>query len=241
MKLHTVIAIVFFLNACSAIPILQQFGILASNSNELLRLNGLTFPGVAQATSFLPPYVIQQGADIGLPPQMVPFNPQVAGPFPPVVVPAAGNPVTPVLFPPGQQEQPQGPQGPQGPSDPSTMQHPQTPNQMFPQYYPSIPFPQRPGAQRYPYYFSYGYPQRHPTMVQQPTQGATQMNLEQTTQTPQLPLQVSQTQVRSEAVHVSSGKGTDPWTSTAPPDQHGDTPNNGIEESHPSFSFLFEP
>ncbi|KAI1887544.1 hypothetical protein AGOR_G00191400 [Albula goreensis] len=120
MKLHTVIAFACFLGACSTIPVYQQFGILASNSNELLRLNGLTFSGVgfgqAQTASFLPPYMIQQGADIGL------INPQVAGPFlpqtPPVVMPAGGNPLNPVLFPPGQQEQPQGHRSPRAPRTP---------------------------------------------------------------------------------------------------------------------------
>ncbi|KAJ8407476.1 hypothetical protein AAFF_G00273330 [Aldrovandia affinis] len=244
MKLHTVIVLACFLGACSAIPIYQQFGILASNSNELVRLGGLTFSGVgfgqaqvAQTSPFLPPYMIQQGADIGLP-----FNPQVGGflpQSPSVIMPTGGNPLTPVLFPPGQQEQPQ--QGNQGPQDPNIGQaQPKPPSQMVPQYYPTMPFGQRPGGQRYPYYY-YRYPQHNPTMVLQPTQGANQLNLEQTTQTPQLPLQVSQTQGQIEAVHVSSGKVLESRTSAPPPDQHGDTPKTTMEEGRTSFSFLFEP
>ncbi|XP_064193991.1 uncharacterized protein odam [Anguilla rostrata] len=199
MKLHTVIAFACFMGACTAIPI--QLGIIASNSNELLRLNPLAFSGVgfgqAQTASFLPPYLIQQGADIGLP-----FNTQMAGPFlpqnPSMVVPTGGNPLNPVLYPPGQQEPPQGAQGPQ---DPNAPQQPKAPSQMVPGYYPTMPFGQRLGGQRYPYYY-YRYPQPNPNMVLQPTQGVNQMNYEQTTQTPQLPLQVSQTQGQIEAVSV---------------------------------------
>ncbi|KAJ8335849.1 hypothetical protein SKAU_G00391910 [Synaphobranchus kaupii] len=238
MKLLAVITFACVLGACTAIPIYQQFGILASNSNELLRLNGLTFSGVgfgqAQTASFLPPYMIQQGADIGLP-----FNTQVAGPFlpqnPSIMLPTGGNPLNPVLFPPGQQEQPQGAQGPQGPQDPNAAQQPKVPSQMVPGYYPTMPFGQRPGGQRYPYYY-YRYPQGNPNMVLQPTQGFNQMNLEQTTQLPQLPLQVSQTQGQLEAVHVTESR-----TSAPPPDRHGDTPKTGLEDGRSGFSFLFEP
>ncbi|KAJ8281039.1 hypothetical protein GJAV_G00062690 [Gymnothorax javanicus] len=233
MKLHTVIAFACILGACTALPIL-----IASNSNELLRLNGLAFSGVGfgqpQTASFLPPYVIQQGADIALP-----FNTQVGGPFlpqtPSMVLPTGGNPLNPVLYPPGQQEPPQGTQGVQ---DPSAPQQPKAPSQMVPGYYPTMPFPLRPGGQGYPYYY-YRYPQANPNMVFQPTQGVNQMNFEQTTQTPQLPLQVSQTQGQIEAVQVTSG--TESRTSSPPLERHGDTPKTAVDDGRSSFSFLFEP
>ncbi|MFT7807671.1 calcium-binding protein P-like [Arapaima gigas] len=156
---------------------------------NVVGFNGLTLPGVgfgrAQVSPFLPAFGIQP--DLGLPAQLVPLNPQLAGPFlhhvPSVLLPAQGNQLPPGVFPPSQQEQPVSPQ------DPSMPSRQQIPNQVVPQYYPSIPFPQRPGGQWFSYYFPYGSPQRSPTVAQQQlNQG--QQNLEQITQTPILLLQV---------------------------------------------------
>uniref|UniRef100_A0A3B3SH07 Apin n=1 Tax=Paramormyrops kingsleyae TaxID=1676925 RepID=A0A3B3SH07_9TELE len=138
MKLKIVTIISCLLSQCLAIPV-----------STIVRLNGLTVSGIgfgqAQTTPFLPSFGLQP-ADLGFPPQLVPLNPQLAGPFmpqaPPVLLPAQTNQVPPGFLPPPQQEQP-------GlPLDATVAQQPQQGfNQMIPQYYPSFPYPQRPGGQ----------------------------------------------------------------------------------------------
>ncbi|KAB5518276.1 hypothetical protein PHYPO_G00163880 [Pangasianodon hypophthalmus] len=77
MKLQTFIFLAVLLSFCSAVPILrQQLGIIASNSNEIVRLPGLTLSGVGlgqtrvQGTPFLSPFLIQPQPDFLLPPQV---------------------------------------------------------------------------------------------------------------------------------------------------------------------------
>uniref|UniRef100_A0A3B3BNZ3 Odontogenic, ameloblast associated n=1 Tax=Oryzias melastigma TaxID=30732 RepID=A0A3B3BNZ3_ORYME len=178
---------------------------------QILRLNGLTLAalGQAQASSLLPQLVLQQ-PDLLLTPQMVNFNPQLAGPFgpqgPQLLLPNQGGQVTSVLLPNGQQEQ-LGPQ--QDPNNPNIPQQAQNPMQMYPSYqYPSFGFPHLPRQQGFRYFVpSYGYPQqRNPAMLQ-PNNG--QQNLDRTTQRPQLPLQ-------------TMPAGTQKESSTVPPDPRGD-------------------
>ncbi|XP_062333361.1 proline-rich proteoglycan 2 isoform X1 [Osmerus eperlanus] len=231
-----------------SIPV--QIGILGSNSNEILRLNGLTLTNLGfgqaqvQASPFLPQYVLQQQAELARTPQLVNFNPQLTGPFgpmgPPMLFPAQGNQLTPQIFPNAQQEpQPGTPQDPNSPHQTHNTQQ-----QMVPQYYPSFAYPQPPRVQGYPYYqyTPYGYPQmRNSPSVMQPTinNGQGQQNPEKTTQNPQLPLQ--------QAIKPP-GQGERTWpkdrpteTSPLPPDHRGDTADPGIDEGRPNFPFIFEP
>nr|XP_023655044.1 calcium-binding protein P-like [Paramormyrops kingsleyae] len=212
MKLKIVTIISCLLSQCLAIPI--------------VRLNGLTVSGIgfgqAQTTPFLPSFGLQP-ADLGFPPQLVPLNPQLAGPFmpqaPPVLLPAQTNQVPPGFLPPPQQEQP-------GlPLDATVAQQPQQGfNQMIPQYYPSFPYPQRPGGQGFPYYFSFGYPQWNPSFAQlQPSQPNGRQNLEQTTPIPNL-LQGN--------TNRDFGTGSD-----ITPSRRGDSVGTEV----PNPSFVFEP
>ncbi|KAJ0050942.1 hypothetical protein NL108_009938, partial [Boleophthalmus pectinirostris] len=99
---------------------------------------------ITQATSLLPPFVLQQQQpEVLLTPQVVNLNPQVAGPFgpqgPQVLLPSQGNQLTPVILPNGQQEQ----LGPQDPNAPNVPQQAQNPVQMYPQFqYPAYAYPQ---------------------------------------------------------------------------------------------------
>ncbi|KAJ4923321.1 hypothetical protein JOQ06_016443 [Pogonophryne albipinna] len=219
-----------------------QIGIIASNSNEILRLNGLTLAtlGQTQGSSILPQYVFQQQRPEVLFPQMVNFNPQLANPFgpqgPQLFFPNQGNQLTPMMFPNGQQEQ-LGP--PQDPNAPEVPQQAQNPFQMFPQFqYPSYGFPQFPRQQGYPYFVPpYGYPQQRNTVVMQPNNG--QQQLERATQRPQLPLQQpSQPKVQTEKTWPM---GTKRESTMIPPDPRGDTSGPGIDEGNSNFPFLFEP
>ncbi|XP_035644960.1 sporozoite surface protein 2 isoform X2 [Oncorhynchus keta] len=241
MKPQTVTVLVCLLGASLSLPIYQQqIGILASNSNEILRLNGLTLTGVGfgqtqmQASPFMPQYVIQQQPELGLP-QMVNFNPQVGGPFgPQMMFPTQGNQLPPILYANAQQEQPGAPQDPNNPNNPQQPQNPAQGVPQFPQYYPSFSFPQQPRMQGYPYYMSYGYP-NYP----QPNQnnGQNQLNLEKTPQKPQLPLQAAQPQ----APGKTWPKGFQTEAANPPPDHRGDTVDPGVDEGRPNFPFLFEP
>ncbi|XP_029995555.1 uncharacterized protein odam isoform X2 [Sphaeramia orbicularis] len=222
-----------------------QIGILASNSNEILRLNGLTLAalGQTQGSSILPQFVLQQQQpEVLLTPQVVNLNPQVAGPFgpqgPQVLFPTQGNQLPPVLIPNGQQEQ-LGP--PQDPNSPNIPQQAQNPVQMFPQFqYPAYGFPQLPRQQGFPYFVPpYGYPQQRNTVVLPPNNGQViQPNLERTTQRPQLPLQASQPKVQTDRTW---SLGTHKESTTIPPDPRGDTSGPGVDEGHSNFPFLFEP
>ncbi|KAF4118505.1 uncharacterized protein odam [Onychostoma macrolepis] len=104
MKFQAIFSMAGLLSICTCAPIYQpQIGIIASNSNEVLRLNGLTLAGLglglgpAQGTAFFPPFLIQQQ-----PPQVLNFNPAMQGPF----LPPQINQLNPAQLPPLQQEQP---------------------------------------------------------------------------------------------------------------------------------------
>ncbi|XP_020351667.1 odontogenic ameloblast-associated protein-like [Oncorhynchus kisutch] len=242
MKPQTVTVLVCLLGASLSLPIYQQqIGILASNSNEILRLNGLTLTGVGfgqtqmQASPFMPQYVIQQQPELGLP-QMVNFNPQVGGPFgPQMMFPTQGNQLPSILYANAQQEQPGAPQDPNNPNNPQQPHNPAQGVPQFPQYYPSFSFPQQPRMQGYPYYMSYGYPN-----YLQPNQnnGQNQLNLEKTPQKPQLPLQQA---AQPQAPGKTWPKGFQTEAANPPPDHRGDTVDPGVDEGRPNFSFLFEP
>ncbi|XP_063076339.1 calcium-binding protein P [Engraulis encrasicolus] len=208
---------------CNAIPIFQpQLGIVASNSNEILRLGGVTLTGIGgQGTAFMNPFL---QPNVIMPPQVMSFNPQFPGPFlpqqqgTPGLLPNQVNQGLPYPYAPAQQELPT------GPVDPNTQQLPQIPGQFVPQYYPSMPYPQGPGGQ-YPYYPYYGYPQRNTAVAVQPNPNNNQQNIERTTLKPQLPIQ-------------NPGKGGDVVKATPAPDNRGDLPGPVIEEGYPRFSFL---
>ncbi|KAL3067089.1 hypothetical protein OYC64_016939 [Pagothenia borchgrevinki] len=233
MKLQTALVLICLFRTSFSLPL--QIGIIASNSNEILRLNGLTLAtlGQTQGSSILPQYVFQQQQPEVLFPQMVNFNPQLANPFgpqgPQLFFPNQGNQLTPMMFPNGQQDQ-LGP--PQDPNAPEVPQQAQNPFQMFPQFqYPSYGFPQFPRQQGYPYFMPpYGYPQQRNTVVMQPNNG--QQQLERATQRPQLPLQQpSQPKLQTEKRE----------STMIPPDPRGDTSGPGIDEGNSNFPFLFEP
>ncbi|XP_066508552.1 uncharacterized protein odam [Hoplias malabaricus] len=104
MKLKVFFPLTVLLSSCASAPILRpQLGIIASNSNEILRLNGITLAGVGmgqtQGTPFLSPFLFQQQPEILLP---LNFGPQLPGPF----LPPQQNQLPNVLLPPIQQEQP---------------------------------------------------------------------------------------------------------------------------------------
>ncbi|XP_047434946.1 odontogenic ameloblast-associated protein isoform X2 [Mugil cephalus] len=240
MKLQTVLLLICLFRSSFALPV--QIGIIASNSNEILRLNGLTLAalGQTQASSILPQYVFQQQQpDVLLTPQLVNFNPQLGGPFgaqgPQLLFPNQGNQLTPVVIPNGQQEQ-QGP--PLDPNNPNVPQQAQNHMQMFPQFhYPSYGFPQIHRQQGYPYFVPpYGYPQQRNTVVLQPNNG--QQNLERATQRPQLPLQASKPKLQTEKTWP---QGTHKQSTTVPPDPRGDASGPGVDEGNGNFPFLFEP
>ncbi|XP_073339407.1 uncharacterized protein odam [Pagrus major] len=232
MKLQTALLLVCLFRTSFALPV--QIGILASNSNEILRLNALTLAalGQAQASSILPQFVLQQQPEVLLTPQMVNLNPQMAGPFgpqgPQMLFPNQGNQLTPMIFPNGQQEQ-FGP--PQDPNAPNIPQQAQNPVQMFPHFQFPYGYPQFPRQQGFNYFVPpYAYPQQRNTAVLQPNNG--QQTLERTTQRPQLPLQqASQPKVQTEKVK----------STTIPPNPRGDASGPGIDEGTANFPFLFEP
>uniref|UniRef100_A0A3Q4H6V6 Odontogenic, ameloblast associated n=1 Tax=Neolamprologus brichardi TaxID=32507 RepID=A0A3Q4H6V6_NEOBR len=207
MKLHTALLLICLFRTSFALPV--QIGIIASNSNETLFLQG---------SSILPQFVLQQQQpEVLLTPQVVNLNPQVAGPFGPqgpLLVPNQGNQFTPMFFPNGQQEQ----LGPQpDPNNPNIPQQAQNPMQMFPQFqYPSYRFPQFHRPQGFPYFVpAYGYPQQRNNAGLQPNNG--QQNLERTTQRPQLPLQTWPLGSKKESA-------------TVPPDPRGDASGPGVDE-----------
>ncbi|MEQ2161979.1 uncharacterized protein odam isoform X3 [Girardinichthys multiradiatus] len=218
MKLQSALLVICLLRSSLALPV--QIGLIASNSNEILRLNGLTLAALGQA-------------------QVLNLNPQLAGPFgpqgPQLLLPNQGNPLTPMLIPNGQQEQ-LGPQ--QDPNNPNIPQQAQNPVQMYPQLqYPSFGFPQLHRQQSYSYFVPrYGFAQQRNTGVL-PNNG--QQNQERTTQRPQLPLQQgSKTQLQTEKTWPA---GTQKESTTVPPDPRGDATGTGTDEGNGSFPFLFEP
>ncbi|KAM9856835.1 uncharacterized protein odam isoform 2-T2 [Aulostomus maculatus] len=221
MKLQSALLVACLFRTSFALPV--QIGILASNSNEILRLNGLTLATLGQTQ-----YVLQQQPpEVLLTPQVVNLNPQVTGPFgpqgPQLLVPTQGH--QPVIIPNGQQEQQLDPNAPTVP------QVAQNPVQMFPQFqFPAYAFPHLPRQQGFAYFMPpYGYPQQRSPVVLQPNKA--QHNLERTTQRPQLPLQqASQPKLQTDKKD----------STTLPPDPRGDTFGPGMDEGH-SFPFLFEP
>ncbi|KAF7663994.1 hypothetical protein LDENG_00193620 [Lucifuga dentata] len=242
MKLQTVLVLLCLFRTSFSLPL--QIGILASNSNEILRLNGLTLLGQTQASSIVPQLVLQQQPDVLLTPQVLNLNPQIPGPFgpqgPQLMIPTQGNQLTPVLFPNGQQEQ-VGP--PQDPNAPTVPQQAQNPVQMVPQYrYPSYGFPQFPRQQGFPYFMPpYGFPQQRNGVVLQPNnrQLVPQQTLERSTQRPQLPLQqASLPKLQTERTWLL---GTQKESTTTPPFNRGDTSGPGVDEGNAKFPFLFEP
>ncbi|XP_041837732.1 uncharacterized protein odam isoform X2 [Melanotaenia boesemani] len=239
MKLQTAFLLICVLRTSFALPV--QIGIIASNSNEILRLNGLTLAalGQTQASSLLPQYVLQQQQpEVLLTPQVVNLNPQVAGPFgpqgPQLLLPSQGNQLPPVFFPNGQQEQ-LGQQ--QDPNNPNVLQDATYPMQMYPNLmYQLLGFQQLQRQQGSPYFVSpYGYPQQRNTAVLQPNNG--QQNPQRTTQKPQLPLQGFKPKLQTETWPA----GTQRESTTIPPDPRGDTTGPGNDEGNPNFPFLFEP
>uniref|UniRef100_A0A3Q3VZW2 Uncharacterized protein n=1 Tax=Mola mola TaxID=94237 RepID=A0A3Q3VZW2_MOLML len=194
-----------------------QIGIIASNSNEILRLNGLTLAalGQTQASSILPQFVLQpQQSEVLLAPQLVNLNPQIAGPFNPQVpqlfLPNQANQFTPMLIPNGQPEQ-LGP--PQDTNHANGPQQALNPVQMFPHFqYQSYGYPLFPRQQGFGYFVPpYGYPQQGNAAVMPPN--SDQQVLERPAEKPQLPLQVRHNE-----------------STTPPPDPRGDTFGPGIDE-----------
>ncbi|XP_032417858.1 uncharacterized protein odam isoform X1 [Xiphophorus hellerii] len=237
MKLQSALLVICLLRSSLALPV--QIGIIASNSNEILRLNGLTLAALGQTQgSILPQYVLQQQTpDVLLTPQVLNLNPQLAGPFgpqgPQLLLPNQGNQLTPMLVPNGQQDQ----LGPaQDPNNPNGPQQAQNPVQMYPQFqYPSFGFPQLHRQQGYSYFIPrYGYAQQRNTAVL-PNNG--QQKLERTTQRPQLPLQQG-SKVQTEKTWPAGPKKE---STTVPPDPRGDATGPGTDEGNGSFPFLFEP
>ncbi|TNM86177.1 hypothetical protein fugu_008448 [Takifugu bimaculatus] len=219
MELQTVILLLCLLKTSITLPV--QIGILASNSNEVLRLNGLTLAalGQTQASSILTQLMLQQ------PELLLNWNPQLVAPFNPQFFPNQASQLTPVLLPNGQEQQPQDPNAANGP------QPPLNPVQMFPQFqYPAYGFPHLPGQQGFGYFMPpYGYPQQRSTALLPPNNG---QNLERATQRPQLPLQQSsQSKVQPEK--------TEPTTIL--PHPRGDASGPGVDEAQSNFPFLFEP
>ncbi|XP_037327289.2 uncharacterized protein odam [Pungitius pungitius] len=234
MKLQTALLLVCLFRTSFALPL--QIGIIASNSNEIFRLNGLTLAtlGQTQASSILPQYVLQQQQpEVLLTPQMVNMNPQANNPFgpqgPQLFFSSQGNHLVPMVVPNGQAEQ-LGP--PQDPNSPNVPQQAQNPFQGFPHFqYPSYGFPQFPRQQGFPYFYPpYGYPQQRNNVVLQPNNG--QQQLERSTQRPQIPLQqASQPKVQTEQKEAT----------TVPPDPRGDASGPSVDEGQSNFPFLFEP
>lgn len=101
-----------------------------------------TNPPLFQGSSVFPQFVLQQQQqpEVLFTPQVLNFNPQVAGPFgpqgPQLLLPNQGNQLTPMLFPNGQQEllgpaqDPNAPNGPQQAQNPVQVQ--QGASQSFP-------------------------------------------------------------------------------------------------------------
>lgn len=247
MKPQVAVVLICLLRTSFGLPV--QIGILASNSNEILRLNGLngltfTTLGQAQASSLLPPFVLQQQQpEVLLTPQVVNLNPQVAGPFGPqgpMLLPSQGNQLTPVIVPNGQQEA----LGPaQDPNAPTVPQQAQNPVQMFPQFqYPAYGYPQLTRQQGFSYFLPrYGYTQQRNVLPQQPNNGPVlpNSNLDRTTQRPQLPLQqASQPKVPTDSTRLM---GTNKESTTITPELRGDASGPGVDEGHSNFPFLFEP
>ncbi|KAG7314232.1 hypothetical protein KOW79_022728 [Hemibagrus wyckioides] len=186
----------------------QQLGIIASNSNEIVRLPGLTLTGMGlgqaqvQGSPFLSPFLIQSQPELLLPPQVLNLGPQVPGPF----LPPQQN-LPSFILPSYQQEQPTGPINPNNPAPPPNSQDP---------------------FQGFPYYMSYGFPQRNTFLKPLPNQNTAVQNA--ANQNPVRPTKVPQP-VQNK-VNV-----LEPLRMTPPPDNRGDRPGRGVE-GDPAFPFF---
>uniref|UniRef100_A0A8C5B9D6 Odontogenic, ameloblast associated n=1 Tax=Gadus morhua TaxID=8049 RepID=A0A8C5B9D6_GADMO len=208
MMLQTTLVLVCLLGTSLSLP--MRIGILASNSNEILRFNGLTLATLGQTqmqgSPMFPPYVFQQQPELMYTPQVVNLNPQIGSPFGPqgpqfmypnqgtqqqfVYPPNQGNQQQ-FVYPPNQGSQPLNPVylpnnqqdqlGPLAPNAPSGPQQPQNPVQMTPQFqYPMYVYPQQQPNMQG--YPYYVYPQRN--QVIQPNQGQVNQLNQPNQQTP---------------------------------------------------------
>ncbi|XP_016323597.1 uncharacterized protein LOC107674208 [Sinocyclocheilus anshuiensis] len=214
MKFQAIFSMAGLLSICTCAPIYQpQIGIMASNSNEVLRLNGLTLAGVglgpAQGTAFFPPFLIRQQ-----PPQVLNFNPAMQGPF----LPPQINQLNPAQLPPLLQEQPIPGIGPNN----------GLPTQNLP-----------PG---FPFFLTNLYPLRNTPVRLIPNQNTGPSIQGWDTMQPMQPVQPMQPmqpmQPRMFPIFQNRGK-SDPKVTSAP-DYRGDRPGPGTGEGHPGFP-LFEP
>uniref|UniRef100_A0A3Q2PZ78 Uncharacterized protein n=1 Tax=Fundulus heteroclitus TaxID=8078 RepID=A0A3Q2PZ78_FUNHE len=194
MKLQSTLLVICLLRSSLALPV--QIGLIASNSNEILRLNGLTLAALGQTQVHKKTATVEKDLN----------GPQL-------LLPNQGNQLTPIP------EQPQRPSADNHRILQMDLFHPCNCCifllQMYPQFqYPSFGFPQLHRQQGYPYFVPrYGYAQqRNPAVL--PNNG--QQNLERTTQRPQLPLQTWQAGTQRESTTVppdprgdATGPGTD--------------------------------
>ncbi|XP_053475484.1 uncharacterized protein odam isoform X2 [Ictalurus furcatus] len=201
----------------------QQLGIIASNSNEIVRLPGLTLAGVGlgqtqvQGTQFLSPFLIQSQPDLLMPPHLLNFGPQFPGQF---LTPQQNLP--PLLLPSLQQEQPTGSIDPNNPPPNN-----QDPAQVVPQYFP---LPRAPAGQGFRYYISYGFPSRNTLPMFPSNQNTANKNV--ANRNPVGPTKVPQPV-------QNNGKVVEPWHMTPPPENRGDRPGRGVEGG-PALAF-FQP
>ncbi|XP_028658618.1 annexin A7 [Erpetoichthys calabaricus] len=189
--MELIVVVLSLVGAGHALPVPRLLGLSASNSNELLRLPGLSYNGLAfgqqqqqqQPLPFVPPFVFQpQQIDMALPPQLS-RTPQIGvsgqgsvqptGSLPSqvllppqVFVPSQSGVPPQVLLPAAQGDQTaiSVPQQPLYPQEPGV---PLQPNQVLPSYYPSFVFPQQAGGQVSPFFIAYGYPSQKQPAVQQ--------------------------------------------------------------------------
>uniref|UniRef100_A0A9J8CP37 Odontogenic ameloblast-associated protein n=2 Tax=Cyprinus carpio carpio TaxID=630221 RepID=A0A9J8CP37_CYPCA len=233
MKFQVIFSMAGLLSICTCAPIYQpQIGIIASNSNEVLRLNGLTLAGVglgpAQGTAFFPPFLFQQQ-----PPQVLNFNPGMQGPF----LPPQINQLNPAQLPPLLQEQP------------------------IPGIGPNYGIPTQNLPPGFPFFLTNLYPPRNtpvrlipnqnagpsiqgqdrmqpmqPVQPLQPMQPVQPMQPMQPVQ----PLQPMQPMQPVQPIQPIQNRGKSDQKVTSAPDYRGDRPGPGTGEGHPGFS-LFEP
>ncbi|XP_077103062.1 uncharacterized protein LOC143754016 isoform X1 [Siphateles boraxobius] len=215
MKFQAIFSMAGLLSICTCAPIYQpQFGIIASNSNEVLRLNGLTLAslglGQAQGTPFFSPYLIQQQ-----PPQVLNFNPAMQGPFFPPQI----NQLNPAQLPPLQQEQP------------------------IPGFGPNNGIPAQNLPPGFPFFLTNLYPLGNTPVRLIPNQNAGPNIQGQATMQPVQPMQPIQPiqTILKTNFHIFQNrvKAVDPKVTSAP-DYRGDRPGPGTVEGHPGFP-LFEP
>ncbi|XP_067298759.1 protein transport protein SEC31 [Pseudorasbora parva] len=187
MKFQAIFSMVGLLSICSCVPIYQpQIGIIASNSNEVLRLNGLTLAslglGPAQGTQFFSPYLFQQQ-----PPQVLNFNPAMQGPFFPPQI----NQLNPAQLPPLQQEQP------------------------IPGFGPNNGVPAQNAPPGFPFFLTNLYPMRNTPVRLIPNQNTGPNIQGQATIQPIQPMQPMQPMQPIQPIQ-NRGKATDPKVTSAP-------------------------